>query len=70
MNGIPVRFDLHETHRPQLTNGYKALIFRQRISRRLAGGMAVGMALKPFFPANSSYLGHGWPASRGLPRSG
>jgi hypothetical protein len=70
MNGIPVRFDLHETHRPQPTKGYTALISRQRTSRRLAVGMAVGMALKSFVPANLSYLGHGWTASHGLQRGG
>jgi enoyl-CoA hydratase/carnithine racemase len=43
------------TARPQLTNRYIALIFRQRISRRLAEGMAVGMALESLTAANLAY---------------
>ena len=43
------------TARPQLTNRYIALIFRQRISRRLTEGMAVGMALESLTAANLAY---------------
>jgi enoyl-CoA hydratase/carnithine racemase len=43
------------TERPQLTNRYSALIFRQRISRRLSEGMAVGMALECLTAANLPY---------------
>jgi len=43
------------TARPQLTNRYIALIFRQRISRRLSEGMAVGMALESLTAANLAY---------------
>ena len=45
------------TVRPQLTNRYIALIFRQRISRRLTEGMAVGMALESLTAANLAYAG-------------
>jgi enoyl-CoA hydratase/carnithine racemase len=45
------------TARPQLTNRYMALIFRQRISRRLTEGMAVGMALESLTAANLAYAG-------------
>ena len=41
--------------RPQLTNRYIALIFRQRISRRLAEGIADGMALESLTAANLAY---------------
>lgn len=44
------------TSRPQLTNRYMAVIFRQRISRRLAEGMAVGFALESLTAANLPYL--------------
>jgi hypothetical protein len=44
------------TTRPQLTNRYIALIFRQRISRRLAEGMALGMALECLTAANLAYV--------------
>jgi enoyl-CoA hydratase/carnithine racemase len=44
------------TARPQLTNRYIALIFRQRISRRLAEGMALGMALESLTAANLAYV--------------
>jgi enoyl-CoA hydratase/carnithine racemase len=44
------------TQRPQLTNRYLAMIFRQRISRRLAEGMALGMALESLTAANLAYL--------------
>ena len=47
------------TVRPQLTNRYMALIFRQRISRRLAEGMAVGMALESLTAANLPYASQG-----------
>jgi enoyl-CoA hydratase/carnithine racemase len=47
------------TQRPQLTNRYMALIFRQRISRRLAEGMAVGMALESLTAANLAYVNPG-----------
>jgi len=40
------------TQRPQLTNRYMTVIFRQRISRRLAEGMALGMALESLTAAN------------------
>jgi len=45
------------TTRPQLTNRYIALIFRQRISRRLTEGMALGMALESLTAANLAYVG-------------
>jgi enoyl-CoA hydratase/carnithine racemase len=45
------------TARPQLTNRYIALIFRQRISRRLTEGMALGMALESLTAANLAYVG-------------
>jgi enoyl-CoA hydratase/carnithine racemase len=44
------------TSRPQLTNRYMAVIFRQRISRRLAEGMALGFALESLTAANLPYL--------------
>jgi len=47
------------TARPQLTNRYIALIFRQRISRRLTEGMAVGMALESLTAANLAYARQG-----------
>ncbi len=47
------------TARPQLTNRYIALIFRQRISRRLAEGMALGLALESLTAANLAYAGQG-----------
>lgn len=47
------------TARPQLTNRYMALIFRQRISRRLTEGMAVGMALESLTAANLAYANQG-----------
>jgi enoyl-CoA hydratase/carnithine racemase len=47
------------TGRPQLTNRYIALIFRQRISRRLTEGMALGMALESLTGANLAYLTQG-----------
>jgi enoyl-CoA hydratase/carnithine racemase len=47
------------TERPQLTNRYIALIFRQRISRRLTEGMALGMALESLTGANLAYLSQG-----------
>jgi enoyl-CoA hydratase/carnithine racemase len=47
------------TTRPQLTNRYMAVIFRQRISRRLAEGMALGMALESLTAANLAYPGPG-----------
>lgn len=45
------------TARPQLTNRYIAVIFRQRIGRRLAEGMALGMALESLTAANLPYAG-------------
>jgi enoyl-CoA hydratase/carnithine racemase len=45
------------TARPQLTNRYIAVIFRQRISRRLTEGMALGMALEMLTAANLPYAG-------------
>jgi enoyl-CoA hydratase/carnithine racemase len=47
------------TSRPQLTNRYIALIFRQRISRRLTEGMALGMALESLTAANLAYMSQG-----------
>lgn len=47
------------TARPQLTNRYLALIFRQRISRRLTEGMALGMALECLTAANLAYISQG-----------
>jgi hypothetical protein len=47
------------TARPQLTNHYIALIFRQRISRKLTEGMAVGMALESLTAANLAYSSQG-----------
>jgi enoyl-CoA hydratase/carnithine racemase len=44
------------TQRPHLTNKYIAVIFRQRISRRLAEGMLTGMALESLTAANLAYL--------------
>jgi enoyl-CoA hydratase/carnithine racemase len=47
------------TARPQLTNRYIAVVFRQRISRRLAEGMSLGMALESLTAANLAYAGQG-----------
>jgi enoyl-CoA hydratase/carnithine racemase len=47
------------TARPQLTNRYIAVILRQRISRRLTEGMAVGMALESLTAANLAYASQG-----------
>jgi enoyl-CoA hydratase/carnithine racemase len=44
------------TARPQLTNRYIAVVFRQRISRRLTEGMALGMALEMLTAANLAYV--------------
>ena len=44
------------TQRPQLTNKYVAVVFRQRIRRRLAEGMLTGMALEGVTAANLAYL--------------
>jgi enoyl-CoA hydratase/carnithine racemase len=44
------------TARPQLTNRYIAVVFRQRISRRLTEGMALGMALEMLTAANLAYI--------------
>src|ERR1700746_473712 len=43
------------TSRPQLTNRYIALVFRQRISRRLTEGTSLGMALEALTAANLAY---------------
>ena len=43
------------TTQPQLTNRYIALVFRQRIRRRLTEGMALGMALESLTAANLAY---------------
>ena len=40
---------------PQLTTRYMSMIFRQRISRRLTEGMALGMALESLSAANLAY---------------
>ena len=47
------------TQRPHLTNKYMAVVFRQRISRRLAEGMLAGMALEGVTAANLAYLPQG-----------
>jgi enoyl-CoA hydratase/carnithine racemase len=47
------------TARPQLTNRYMAVIFRQRVSRRLTEGMALGMALESLTAANLAYASQG-----------
>jgi enoyl-CoA hydratase/carnithine racemase len=47
------------TQRPHLTNKYMAVVFRQRISRRLAEGMLAGMALEGVTAANLAYLQQG-----------
>jgi enoyl-CoA hydratase/carnithine racemase len=47
------------TATPQLTNRYVAMIFRQRISRRLNEGMPLGMALESLSAANLPYAGQG-----------
>jgi enoyl-CoA hydratase/carnithine racemase len=47
------------TQRPHLTNKYIAVVFRQRISRRLAEGMLTGMALESLTAANLAYLQQG-----------
>jgi enoyl-CoA hydratase/isomerase-like protein len=41
---------------PQLTSRYMAVLFRQRISRRLAEGTLLGMALEALTAANLAYL--------------
>jgi enoyl-CoA hydratase/carnithine racemase len=40
----------------QLTSRYMAVLFRQRISRRLAEGTSLGMALEALTAANLAYL--------------
>ena len=45
--------------RPHLTNKYIAVVFRQRISRRLAEGTLAGMALEGLTAANLAYLPQG-----------
>ena len=47
------------TRRPRLTNKYTAVVFRQRISRRLAEGTLAGMALESLTAANLAYLPQG-----------
>src|ERR1700746_3518991 len=47
------------TQRPHLTNKYMAVVFRQRISRRLAEGTLAGMALEGLTAANLAYLQQG-----------
>lgn len=47
------------TQRPHLTNKYMAVVFRQRISRRLAEGTLTGMALEGLTAANLAYLPQG-----------
>jgi enoyl-CoA hydratase/carnithine racemase len=47
------------TQRPHLTNKYMAVVFRQRISRRLAEGMLAGMALESATAANLAYVQEG-----------
>lgn len=41
------------TRRPRLTNKYTAVVFRHRISRRLAEGTLAGMALEGLTPPTS-----------------
>ena len=43
------------TQRPELTNPYMAVLFRRRISRQLAEGTSLGMALEALTPANLAY---------------
>ncbi|HEX4305673.1 MAG TPA: enoyl-CoA hydratase/isomerase family protein [Solirubrobacterales bacterium] len=43
--------------RPQLLNRYLAVTLRQRISRRMGEGTALGMALEGLTAANLAYLG-------------
>ena len=50
------------TRLPQLTTRYMAVLFRQRISRRLAEGTALGMALEALTAANLAYLQAAEPA--------
>lgn len=52
------------TQRPQLTNRYMAVIFRQRISRRLAEGMSLGFALESLTAANLAYAQPAEPAGK------
>ncbi len=47
------------TQRPHLTNKYIAVVFRQRVSRRLAEGTLAGMALESLTAANLAYLQQG-----------
>jgi hypothetical protein len=44
------------TRRPRLTNKYTAVVFRHRISRRLAEGTLAGMALEGLTADNLAYL--------------
>jgi hypothetical protein len=53
---IPIVAAEQMTQRAQLTNKYMAVVFRQRISRRLAEGMLTGMALEGVTAANLAYL--------------
>lgn len=52
------------TQRPQLTSKYMAVVFGQRISRRLAEGMLAGMALEGVTAANLAYLQPGHKGQR------
>src|SRR5260370_24566525 len=56
------------TRRPHLTSKYVAVVFRQRISRRLAEGMLAGMALESLTAANLAYLPRGEPGPRRVGR--
>src|SRR5246127_4798443 len=47
------------TQHPHLTNKYMAVVFRQRISRRLAERTLAGMALEGLTAANLAYLPQG-----------
>jgi hypothetical protein len=60
-NVLPRAQELAEqmTQRPHLTNKYMAMVFRQRISRRLAEGILAGMALESVTAANLAYLQKG-----------
>jgi hypothetical protein len=45
--------------RPQLLNRYLATTIRQRLSRRMAEGTVLGMALEGITAANMPYLDQG-----------
>ena len=45
--------------RPQLLNRYVAITIRQRLTRRMAEGTVLGMALEGITAANMPYLDQG-----------